>query len=142
VFIKPDTNKLKDYIKILEEEISQRELSIPSTTLDDQNSNQSEWGWLNKRKSIYQFGKETFQQGGKKKREKVFKEAMDLYERHKEIDIQTLAQRTNLEPHRVRIELIAIGKRLMDKIGFYFKGSRKGYYTIEKSPKKQTPISR
>lgn len=91
------------------------------------------WGWSNKKKGEFQFGKETFIQGGEI-RKKVFIALMDTYMASpKAISIQTIKEKTGVKPERIRIEIDAINKRLVNKIGFYFKGSGKGYYTLEKS---------
>lgn len=93
-----------------------------------------DWEWINKEKGIYQFGKVQFTQTGKQRR-KVFIALMYTFERSPQaISIQTLREMTDLKSPRIRIEISAINTRLKAKVGIYFKGSRKGFYTLEKLP--------
>lgn len=95
----------------------------------------TEWGWYNKKRNIYQFGKKVFQQEGKI-RGKVFRALMDIWEKSPQaISIPTLREMTNLKPRRLRIEIAAINTRLRSISGLYFKGSGKGYYTLKKVSK-------
>lgn len=90
------------------------------------------WGWFNKKKGEYQFGKINFKQTGKIRKE-VFIALMDTYGISPQASsIQTIKEKTGVKPERIRIEISAINKRLIKKIGSYFKGSGKGYYTLEK----------
>ena len=90
------------------------------------------WEWLNKSKNEYQFGKVTFSQRGKTRGE-VFRALIDLYEKSPlAVSVKSLSQMTGVKPYNLRIEISAINKRLKPKIGYYFKGSKRGYYTLEK----------
>ncbi len=92
----------------------------------------SEWCWLNKRRGIYQFGEKTFKQTGNI-RKKVFIALMDIYEKSPDaISISSVKEMTNEKSERIRIEISAINRRL-SRIEYYFKGSGKGFYTLEKT---------
>lgn len=94
----------------------------------------SDWGWVDKIKGIYQFGKIPFEQTGGIRKE-MFTALMDTFEQTPQaISIQTLYEMTNIDPPRIRIEIKAINTRLKVKVGIYFKGSGKGFYTLEKLP--------
>lgn len=90
------------------------------------------WEWSNRNKGEYQFGKIPFTQGGKI-RKKVFVALMDIYKKTPQaIVVQTVAGMAEVSPARLRVEIAAINKGIEEKIGYYFKGSGKGYYTLEK----------
>lgn len=90
------------------------------------------WGWSDKRNGKYQFGKKDFEQSGKI-RKKVFVALMVAYEKTPQaIVTQTVTGMARVSSARLTIEIAAINNRLKDKIGYYFKGSGKGYYTLEK----------
>lgn len=94
---------------------------------------QPTWGWHDKNKNQYQFGKYIFKQRGKLIRGRVFQALMDLYEKSPgALSVKSLCEMTRLDPQRIRIEISAINKRLKKQIKLYFKGSGKGYYTLEK----------
>jgi hypothetical protein len=95
----------------------------------------TDWKWLNRKKGEYQFGNKSFMQGGRKRR-RVFKAIMELYEGNSEhvISTQILILKTKIDSKHIYIEINAISKRMEDKVGLYLLGSRKGYYTIEKVP--------
>lgn len=88
-------------------------------------------GWLDRRLGEYQFGGVSFKQTGKV-RGLVFRHLMDLHEQSPHgISIKSLSERTKLTHSRLRIEIAAIRGRLKNKTGYYFKGSKEGYYTLE-----------
>lgn len=90
-----------------------------------------DWGWYNKKKGEYQFGKEIFKQRGTI-RKKVFKALMDIFELSPSaISVKTTYEMTHIKPERLRIEIDAINTRLA-RIGLWFKGSGEGYYTIKR----------
>ena len=91
------------------------------------------WGWLNKKDGEYQFGKKPFKQVGDKVRKGVFQSLMDIFELSPQaISIKSMREQTNISAYRLRIEIVAINKRLSVKIGILFKGSGKGFYRIKK----------
>ena len=92
------------------------------------------WGWFDRNKNQYQFGKAMFRQTGKI-RGPVFQALMELYEKSPNaLSVQTLHELTGFKPERIRIEIDAINKNLSNhKVGVNFKGSGKGYYIINKS---------
>lgn len=90
------------------------------------------WKWFDRKKGQYQFGSVTFTQTGKI-RKPVFMALMDIYEKTPQaISVLTIKEKTGVKPERIRTEIGAINGRLIKKIGFYFKGSGEGYYTLEK----------
>lgn len=93
------------------------------------------WKWFDKEGGIYQFGNRgNFTQPGKKARKKVFLALMDTFEKSPQaISVATLNEVTGIKSERIRIEIDAINGRLTKEIGFYFRGSGKGYYTLEKT---------
>lgn len=91
------------------------------------------WIWIDRNKAEYQFGQKKFVQHGII-RKKVFVAFMDGYEKnHQAIPILTISKKTGLKAGRIRIEIGGINKRLAPQIGYFFKGSGKGYYTLEKT---------
>lgn len=88
--------------------------------------------WFSEKDGDFQFNEMKFHQGGEK-RKKVFCGLMNLYiEKSNYISIQSLSEITGLGGVRLRIEIDAINKRLAPQTGYYFQGSGKGYYSLEK----------
>ena len=90
------------------------------------------WCIFNKEKHEYQVGKGFIKLNGK--REDIFIALMLEYNSNSEpkIFIQTISKTTNIDAHRVRIEIAAINKNLRKKSNLELVGSGKGYYTLEK----------
>lgn len=100
---------------------------------------QPSWGWFDKKSGEYQFGSIIFKKP-RGKRGSIFQELMDLYETSPQgISVNSLCERTDIKSHRrLRIEINAINTKLREKIGFYLKGSGKGFYFFEKLSHKET----
>lgn len=107
---------------------------VPIGVLPLLNGRPDNWKWFDREAGQYQFGEKQFTQAGKT-RKKVFQSLMDIFEKSQSISVATLAEETQLPPSRVRIEIAGISGRLSKKVGFYFKGSGQGFYTLEQSPK-------
>jgi len=91
-----------------------------------------DWCWLNKAEGKYQFGKIVYEQSGRTRKE-IFQALMDILEKSPHaISTKSLGEIISVDTGRMRIEISAINKRLKNKAGYYFKGSGKGYYTLEK----------
>jgi hypothetical protein len=113
-----------------------KELSVEIDNISPEKSGLHEnWGWFNKKNGEYQFGKLNFKQEGTLRKE-VFIALMDTYESSPQaISIQTVCERSGIEKGRIRIEISAINGRLSKKVGYYFKGSGTGFYTLIVVPK-------